>query len=87
MTIRRQLVDWKGLKALGWTYSRAHTWRLMSDGWEHTTSGAWVVNTDPFPRCVKLGHTVNGHPVWQMSELIKYFEAHGLTIDEAMMTS
>jgi hypothetical protein len=81
MTIRRQIVDWKGLKALGWPYCRAHTWRLMAGGWEDAT-GKWVVNTDPFPKCVKLGHKVNGHPVWQMSAIREYFKAPGLELTE-----
>ena len=27
----RLITDWRGLKKLGWPYSRAHTWRMMFD--------------------------------------------------------
>ena len=82
MTIKRQIVDWKGLKALGWPYCRAHTWRLMADGWQHSKTGKWIANGDPFPQCVKLGNGHNGHPVWQMTAIREYFEAHGLTLSD-----
>jgi hypothetical protein len=31
MTIKPLIVDWKGLRKMGWCLSRAHTWRLMFD--------------------------------------------------------
>ncbi len=31
MSIKPLIVDWKGLKRMGWCFSRAHTWRLMFD--------------------------------------------------------
>lgn len=60
----RMLVDWKSLKAMGWPYSRVHTWRLMKDG--------------SFPRAFKLGKFRNSHPVWKLSDIYKAFETYGL---------
>jgi hypothetical protein len=31
MSTRALIVDWKGLKKMGWPYSRAHTRRMMFD--------------------------------------------------------
>jgi len=39
--IGSEVIDWKGLQALGWPYSRSHTWRLMAEG--------------KFVQCFKLG--------------------------------
>jgi hypothetical protein len=36
---------------------------------------------DSFPKCRKLGKHPNSHPVWRMSEVLAYFEAHGLKLD------
>ncbi|WP_375414568.1 helix-turn-helix transcriptional regulator [uncultured Bradyrhizobium sp.] len=44
-----KVVDWKGLKALGIPYSRAHIWRMMAAG--------------DFPQAFKLGKHRNSHPV------------------------
>ena len=53
MSFERPLVvDWKGLKRLGWPYGRTHTWRLMFDP---DYAG------DPFPRARKLGRHRNAH--------------------------
>jgi predicted DNA-binding transcriptional regulator AlpA len=65
----RLLVDWKGLKALGWPYSRVHTWRLMSEG--------------RFPRAHKLGRHRNSHPVWKLTDILKAFETYGLVFTDA----
>jgi predicted DNA-binding transcriptional regulator AlpA len=83
-------VDWKGLKQLfGWCYSRAHTWRLMKDtitvsekvkGQKKRVSRE-IPNPDPFPRCFKLTSFPNAHPVWRTSEVLAYYEAHGLKLD------
>ena len=69
MTERRLIVDWRGLKQMGWPYSRAHTWRMMFDP-------NYAENR--FPRCRKLGKHRSSHPVWLVSEVFAYFEAHGL---------
>jgi len=35
-----------------------------------------------FPRCQKLGPHRNFHPVWRVSDVLAYFEAHGLKVTE-----
>lgn len=65
------IVDWKGLRRMGWPYSRAHTWRMMYDE---------AYADDSFPKCRKLGKSRNSHPVWRVVELLAYFEAHGLQV-------
>ena len=69
----RFIIDWRGLRRLGWPYARAHTWRLMFDS---------DYGDDPFPRCHKLGKHRNSHPVWRVKEVLAYFEAHGLRVTE-----
>ena len=73
MFIRPLIVDWKGLKRMGWPYSRVHTWRLMFDP-EYAA--------DRFPACRKLGKHPNAHVVWRVAEVLAYFEAHGLKVTE-----
>lgn len=67
------IVDWKGLKRLGWPYSRAHTWRMMFDD---------AYGDNRFPRCRKLGKDRNAHPVWRMMDVLTYLETHGLEVTE-----
>lgn len=88
------IVDWKGLKKMGWPYSRAHTWRKMDLTIEvsrKSRNGAREVevmpNPDPFPKCVKLGWHRCSHPVWKVSEVLAYFEAHGLQVSEDWFAS
>ncbi len=64
----RLITDWRGLKKLGWPYSRAHTWRMMFDP-DYADSR--------FPRCRNLGKHRNAHPVWRMADVLAYFETHG----------
>ncbi len=71
--VRPLVVGWKDLRRMGWPYSRAHTWRMMYDP-DYTD--------DPFPRCQKLGTHRNSHPVWRVSLVLAYFEAHGLQVTE-----
>jgi hypothetical protein len=83
---RQLIVDWKGLKGMGWPYSRAQTWRLMSPTitvsrrvrGQKTRVAEVIPNPDPFPQCGKLGPHRNSHPVWLVSKVLAYFEAHGL---------
>ncbi len=82
------IVDWKGLKAMGWPYSRAHTWRLMAPTVKatkrfrgrHDPVATEIPNPDPFPRCFKLGRHRNSHPVWRVSDVLAHFETHGLRL-------
>lgn len=64
------IVDWKGLKAMGWPYSRVHTWRMMFDP-DYAGSR--------FPLCRKLGKDRNSHPVWKVSEVLDHFRSCGLS--------
>ena len=66
MTHKRMIVDWKGLKALGWPYSRAHTWRMMRDG--------------RFCQNFKLGGHRNAHPVWRLRDVLQWLELYGLVL-------
>jgi predicted DNA-binding transcriptional regulator AlpA len=57
----KEVVNFRGLKALGIPYSRAHIWRLMRRG--------------EFPLCFKLGSHRNSPPVWWLHEVIEWLEA------------
>jgi hypothetical protein len=82
------IVDWKGLKKLGWPYSRVQTWRLMEPE-IHRVSGSkfkgtdkhkeWVEpNPNPFPQCVKLFDHRGGRVVWRYAEIVAYLKKRGL---------
>lgn len=77
MSIKPLIVNWKGLRGMGWPFSRAHTWRLMFDP---------DYADDPFPRCRKLGKHRNSPPVWRVMDVLAYFEAHGLQVTEDWQT-
>lgn len=64
----RLLVDWKSLKAMGWPYSRVHTWRMMGGG--------------SFPRASKLGKHRNSHPVWKLTDVLKALETFGIVFTD-----
>jgi predicted DNA-binding transcriptional regulator AlpA len=57
----KEVVNFRGIKALGIPYSRAHIWRLMRCG--------------EFPLCFKLGSYRNSPPVWYVSEVFEWLEA------------
>ena len=57
----KEVVNFRGIKALGIPYSRAHIWRLMRLG--------------KFPQCFKLGDFRNSPPVWWLYEVIGWLEA------------
>ena len=83
------VVDWKGLKELGWPYSRTHTWRLMQPTIARSrgsrlkgTYVEWVEpNTNLFPACRKLGKHRGARVVWSFAEVLAYFEANGLRVN------
>jgi len=89
-TEKRLIVDWHGLKRMGWPFSRAHTWRMMeseilrsSGSRRKGTYREWVEpNPDPFPSCKKLNSFRNSHPVWRMADVLAFFEAHGLAVTQ-----
>jgi len=89
------IVDWKGLKRMGWPYSRAQTWRLMSatitvtervKGQKRRVARE-IENPDRFPQCFKLTVHTNGHPVWRVVDVLAFFEAHGLRVSEDWFAS
>ena len=90
MHVKPLIVDWQGLKRMGWPYSRAHTWRLMADTitvtekvkGEKRRIAREIPNPDKFPTCFKLTVHCNGHPVWRVAEVLAYFEAHGLKVTD-----
>lgn len=56
----RLLVDWKALKALGWPYSRTHTWRMIAAG--------------RFPEPHKFGDHRGSRVAWYWQEVKPFFE-------------
>jgi predicted DNA-binding transcriptional regulator AlpA len=56
-----EVVNFRGLKALGIPYSRTQIWRMMKAG--------------KFPECFKLGNFRNSPPVWYLREVIQWLEA------------
>ena len=64
----RLIIDWRGLKELGWPYSRTQTWRLMK--------------ANRFPQCKKLGTDRNSHPVWRYEDIVAHLKAHGLVVTQ-----
>ena len=74
MSIRPLIVDWVGLRKMGWRTSRAHTWRLMFEP---------AYSADPFPKCHKVPNQHrNSRVYWRVAEVLAYFEAHGLAVTE-----
>jgi predicted DNA-binding transcriptional regulator AlpA len=57
----RLLVDWKALKALGWPFSRTHTWRKIAAG--------------TFPKPIKFGEHPKSRVAWQWKDIKEYLEA------------
>jgi hypothetical protein len=92
--VRPLVVDWKGLRRLGWPYSRAQTHRLMAreipdpkhrPKWDEKQR--FIPNPDPFPQCYKLVNHRNAHPMWRLREVLAYFEAHGLAVSNDWQNS
>ena len=87
---KRLIVDWHGLKRMGWPFSRAHTWRMMqpeilrsSGSRRKGTYREWVEpNPVRFPRCKKLGSFRNSPPVWRMADVLAFFEAFDLAVTQ-----
>jgi predicted DNA-binding transcriptional regulator AlpA len=57
----KELVDYKGLKALGIRYSKVHVGRLEE--------------TATFPRSFKLADHRNSPRVWKLSEVFEWIDA------------
>ncbi len=58
MLVERLLVDWKTLKALGWPFSRTHTWRMITAG--------------RFPEPRKFGKHRNSRVAWYWKDIKEY---------------
>jgi hypothetical protein len=41
-----------------------------------------IPNPDQFPKCSKLGWHPNSPPVWKVTDVLTYFEAHGLRVSD-----
>jgi hypothetical protein len=87
--VKPLVVDWNGLKKMGWPYSRPQTYRLMDEEvrapkqrLKRGQDAQMIPNPDPFPRCGKLTSHRNGHPVWRVAAVLAYFEAHGLQVSQ-----
>jgi predicted DNA-binding transcriptional regulator AlpA len=61
----KELVDYKGLKALGIRYSKVHVGRLEE--------------TATFPRSFKLADHRNSPRVWKLSEVFEWIDARAAT--------
>jgi hypothetical protein len=81
------IVDWKGLKKLGWSLGRTHTWRLMAPTLRKSSGSRakgtykeWIEpNPNPFPKCEKLSDNHrSGRVVWPYPAIIAYLKKRGL---------
>ena len=61
------VVDWIGLKAMGWPFSRVETMQR---------------NDGRYPKFYKLGPHHNARVVWRVKDVLDYFESHGLRVAE-----
>jgi hypothetical protein len=68
MSQRPLIVDWRGLKKMGWPFCRAQTDRGEKDG--------------RYPRSYKLGVDRNSRRVWLVAAVLAYFEAHGIPVTQ-----
>jgi hypothetical protein len=84
------MVDWHGLKRMGWPYSKAQTQRLEESKILRSSGSRrkgnfkewYEPNLKPFPRRVKFGEFRNSHPVWPYADVIAYFKDHGLKVTD-----
>lgn len=65
---RPLVVDWGGLKAMGWPFSEVQT----KDPERAERAG--------YPRFHKLGDHANSRCVWIVRDVLAYFERHGLPV-------
>jgi hypothetical protein len=91
----RLIITWKDLQAMGWPYSRTHTWRLMKPTLRKSSGSKWKgtykeweePNPNPFPRCRNFfKHHRSCRVVWPYAEVIAYFEKNGIPIRELSVT-
>lgn len=92
MSEKPLVIDWHGLKRMGWPYSRVHTDRLMKEeitlskrvgGRGSRAREYWdIPNPDPFPQGRRLGAFPTSRYVWRVKDVLDYFEAHGLPVSD-----
>jgi len=82
---QRLIVDYEGLVAMGWPYSKAHTWRLMEPEIRRSSGSRikgtykeWFVpNLRVFPRGRKMDDECRNSPyVWRVSDILDYLKKH-----------
>jgi predicted DNA-binding transcriptional regulator AlpA len=56
----KEVVNFRGIKALGIPYSRTHIWRLIESG--------------DFPKPFKLGNYRNSPPVWWLRDIFEWLD-------------
>lgn len=61
------VVDWRGLKRMGWPFSRVETVER---------------NNGRYPKFTKLGEHQNARLIWRVKDVLDYFERHGLRVTE-----
>lgn len=82
------IVDFDGLKKLGWPYSKTQTWRLMkatitiSRKVGDRRVSKVIPNPDIFPACHKIGSHPNSPPMWRFTEVLHHFEKRGLSVTD-----
>jgi hypothetical protein len=59
------VVDWNGLKAMGWPFCREET---------------VARNCGRYPESITLGKHLNARRLWRVSDVLDYFERHGLKV-------
>jgi predicted DNA-binding transcriptional regulator AlpA len=64
MEVEREWIDRRTLVRLGYPYSRAHTYRMMTEG--------------RFPRAHKLGDHQSSRIVWRYADIKEWFKRRGL---------
>lgn len=87
---QKLMIDWHGLKRMGWPYSKAQTARLEESEILRSSGSRrkgnfkeWhEPNRKPFPRRVSFTEHRNSHPVWAYASVIAYFEASGFKINQ-----
>jgi hypothetical protein len=62
------VVDFTKLKEIGWPFCRAETDRGESDG--------------RYPKSFKLGSHLNSRRLWRVSDVLDFFEKHGIHVKE-----
>ena len=68
MSIKPLVVDWKGLKKMGWPFCRAETDRGEK--------------AKRYPKSFKLGIDRNSRRLWKVSDVLAWLKAHGIDVTD-----